>query len=63
MSNNSNIILLTKLRCSNSKFPVHNQVDLYDTDMYTLCDLHLVGDECHYLLICRYFTESKLNQN
>ena len=59
MSNNSNIILLTKCICFNSKLPVHNQVYLYDTDKCTLCDLNLVGDEYHYLLICPYLTKSR----
>ena len=54
MSNNSNRIALTKCRCSNSKMPVHNQIYMYDTDMCTLCDLNLVGDEYHYLPICPY---------
>ena len=45
MSNNLNRISLTKLRCSNSKIPVHIQIYLYATDRCTSCDLNLVGDE------------------
>ena len=62
MSNNSNRMSLTKFRCSNSKMLVHNQIYLYDTDKYILCDLNVVGDEYHlFLLICPYFTESREN--
>ena len=61
MSNNSNRISLTKFRCSNSKMPVHNQIYMFDTDKCTLCDLNVVGDEYHYLLICPYFTKSREN--
>ena len=61
MSNNSNRISLTKFRYSNSKMPVHNQIYLYDTGKCTLCDLNVVGDEYHYLLICPYFTQSREN--
>ena len=41
--------------------PVHNQIYMFDTDKCTLCDLNVVGDEYHYLLICPYFTKSREN--
>ena len=41
--------------------PVHNQIYLYDTDECTLCDMHVVGNEYHCLLICLYFTKSREN--
>ena len=41
--------------------PVHNEIYLYDTDKCSLCDLNVVGDEYHYLLICLYFTKSREN--
>ena len=61
MSNNSNRTSLTKLRCTNSKVSVHNQVYLYDTHMCTLCDINLVGVEYYYILIFPYFTDPKEN--
>ena len=53
--NNRDRISLTKFRCSNSKLPVYNRIYMYDSDLCTLCNLQLRGDEYHYVLICPYF--------
>ena len=54
-SNNRDRISLTKFRCSNSKLPVYNHIYMYDSDLCTLCNLHLRGDEFHYVMVCPYF--------
>ena len=56
-SNCIDIINLTKLRCSNSKLPIHNTIYLYDTQKCTLCNLDTLGDEYHYVLICPFFKQ------
>ena len=48
-------ISLTKHRCANSKIPVYNQIYMYETELCTLCDLNVNGDEYHYTMICPYF--------
>ena len=32
---------------------------MYDTDLCTLCDLCITGDEYHYIMICPFFTQSR----
>ena len=32
---------------------------MYDTELCTLCDLSVNGDEYHYIMICTYFRQSR----
>ena len=32
---------------------------MYDTELCTLCDLNVNGDEYHYIMICPYFRQSR----
>ena len=48
-------ISMTKYRCANSEIPVYSQINMYDTEACTLCNLKVTGDEYHYILICPYF--------
>ena len=57
--NNRERISLPKYRCANSKIPVYNQIYMYETELCTLCDLNVNGDEYHYIMICPYFRPSK----
>ena len=50
-------IALSKLRCANIKLPVYNTIFMYDTDICTLCNLYILGDEYHYIMLCPYFRE------
>ena len=59
LSNNRDRINLTKFRCSNSRIPVYNQIYLYDSELCTLCNLNICGDEYHYLLICPFFAQGR----
>ena len=53
-------ISLTKYRCANSKIPVYNHyIHMYETELCTLCDLNVNGDEYHYIMICPYFKQSR----
>ena len=52
-------ISLTKYRCANSNIPVYNQIYMYKTELCTLCDLNVNGDEYHYIMICPYFRQSR----
>ena len=56
-SNYRERISLTKYRCANSKIPVYNQLYMYDTVLFTSCDI-INGDEYHYIIICPYFRQS-----
>ena len=59
--NNRERISLTKYRCANSNIPVYNQIYIYmyETELCTLCDLNVNGDEYHYITICSYFRQSR----
>ena len=57
--NNRERISLAKYRCANSKIPVYNQIYMYETELGTLCDLNVNGDEYHYIMICPYFRQSR----
>ena len=55
-------ISLTKYRCANSNIPVYNQIYIiymYETELCTLCDINVNGDEYHYIMICPYFRQCK----
>ena len=52
-------IALSKLRCANIKLPVYNTIFMYETDICTLCNLYILGDEYHYIMICPYFRHSR----
>ena len=54
-SNYSDIISLSKLRCANSKLPIYKHTNIYDSDVCTLCNLNVCGDEYHNVLICPFF--------
>ena len=32
---------------------------MYETELCTLCDLNVNGDEYHYIMICPYFRQSR----
>ena len=49
----------TKYRCANSRIPVYNQIYMYETELCTLCDLNLNGDEYHCIMIYPYFRQSR----
>ena len=57
--NNKERISLTKYRCANSKIPVYNKIYMYETELCTLYDLNVNGDEYHYIMICPYFRQSR----
>ena len=57
--NNRERISLTKYRCVNSKIPVYNQIYMYETEVCTLYDLNVNGDEYHYIMICPYFRQCR----
>ena len=49
--NNRERISLKKYRCVNSKLPVYNQIYMYETELCTLCDINVNGDEYHYIMM------------
>ena len=58
-SNYRDRISLSKLRCANSKLPIYKHTYIYDSDVCTLCNLNVCGDEYHYVLICPFFKHSR----
>ena len=58
-SNYRDRISLSKLRCANSKLPIYKHIYIYDSDVCTLCNLNVCGDEYHYVLICPFFKHSR----
>ena len=52
-------IALCKLRCANIKLPVYSRIFMYSTDICSLCDLNVPGDEYHYILTCTFFMQSR----
>ena len=54
-------ILLSKLRCTNSKLPIYKHIYtcMYDSDTCTLCNLDTRGDEYHYVLICPFLKKAE----
>ena len=52
-------ISLSKLRCANSKLPIYKHIYSHDSDVCTLCNLNVCGDEYHYVLICPFFRHSR----
>ena len=50
---------LSKLRCANIKLPVYSEIFMFDTDVCTLCDLCITGDEYHYIMTYHFFTQSR----
>ena len=59
LSNYREWISLTKYRCANSKIQVYNQLYMCETELCSLCDLNVNGDEYHYIMICLYFRQSR----
>ena len=59
-SNCRDIISLSKLRCANSKLPIYKHIHINDSDVCTLCNLNVCGDEYHYVLICPFFKHSRI---
>ena len=49
-SNYRDRISLSKLRCANSKLPIYKHIYSHDSDVCTLCNLNVCGDEYHYVL-------------
>ena len=45
--NNRERISLTKYRCANSKIPFYNLIYMYETELCTLYDLNVNGNEYH----------------
>ena len=58
-SNYRDRISLSKLRCANSKLPIYKHIYSHDSDVCTLCNLSVCGDEYHYFLICPFFKHSR----
>ena len=58
-SNYRDRISLSKLRCANSKLPIYKHIYSHDSDVCTLCNLNVCGDEYHYVLICPFFKHSR----
>ena len=58
-SNCRDRISLSKIRCANSKLPIYKHIYMYDSDVCTLCNLNVCGDEYHYVLICPFFKHSR----
>ena len=48
-------INVTLYRCAISRITVYSQIYMYDTEVCTLCNLKVTGDEYHYILVCPYF--------
>ena len=51
-------ISLSKKICVNTKLPIYKHIYIYDSDVCTLCNLNVCGDEYHYVLICPFFKHS-----
>ena len=45
-------IILCKLRCANIKLPVYSKIFMYSTDICSLCNIKVPGDEYHCILRC-----------
>ena len=58
-SNYRDRISLSKLRCANSKLPIYKHIYSHDSDVCTLCNLNVCGDEYHYVLICPFLKHSR----
>ena len=54
-SNYRDRISLSKLRCANSKLPIYKHIYSHDSDVCTLCNLNVCGDEYDYVLIYPFF--------
>ena len=54
-------ITLCKFRCGNHKLPIATCRYLPDqvSQLCTLCNLQVQGDEFHYLLVCPFFSETR----
>ena len=48
-------ISFSVLSFANSKLPIYKHIYVYDSDVCTLCNLNVCGDEYHYILICPLF--------
>ena len=55
-SNCKDRILFSKLRYENSKLLlIYKHIYIYDSNVSTLCNLNIGGDEYYYVLICPFF--------
>ena len=52
-------VALCKLRCANIKLPVYSRIFMYSTDICSLCNSNVLGDEYHYILICPFFKQGR----
>ena len=50
---------LCKLRCANIKSPVYSRIFMYSTDICSLCNSNVLGDEYHYIFLCPYFKQGR----
>ena len=53
--------MFSKFHCKNNKLPVNkNRFDrnIVDRNCH-LCDLHDLGDEFHYILVCIFFSQER----
>ena len=53
---------LTKFRCGSNRLPVHaHRYSLNDADkICPLCDTGDIGDEYHYIFLCKYFNRDRI---
>ena len=58
-SNCRDRISLSKIRCANSNLPIYKHINIYDSDVCTLCNLNVCVDEYHYVLICPFFKHNR----
>ena len=49
-SNCNDMLSLSKPRYANIKLPINKHIYMYDSDVRTLCNLNICGDEYHYAL-------------
>ena len=47
------------LKIGKYQVPVYNTFVMYDTDIFTLCNLYILGDEYYYIMISTYFRLSR----
>ena len=57
----SNRLILSKLRCGNLKLPNNlRRFNVVDIDRNCkLCGIDMLGDEFHYLFICKFFADDR----
>ena len=69
LPNRSDRINLCRFRCRNTKIPVvtggfsnrNNPATPYENRLCETCDMNVIGDEYHYILVCPTFHEQRIN--